>query len=340
MQTTIACLTAPGKAAIATLAVRGPQAWAITLAHFMPRKGSLPDTPDAGQYWYGRLGNELADDVVLAVKQGLPTIALEVHCHGGVEVVRMIQELYLEHGAILSPWQDETNGLFETLAHASTVRTANILLDQVSGAWQVCMRELADPDPVRGTQVRQRLAELIPLGQHLVEPWQVVIAGAPNVGKSSLMNALAGYTRSVVSPSAGTTRDTVALRLAIDGWPVEITDTAGIRAATNDLELQGIERAQSVARDADLRLWLLDGSTGPIFPDDPVGWHFLINKIDLPAAWDWQSLPEALRISARTQTGLTELCEMISRQLVPQPPLPGEAVPVTAEQAALVGKKR
>jgi tRNA modification GTPase len=327
MQTTIACLTAPGKAAIATLAVRGPQAWPITLAHFRLRKGTLPDIPDPGQFWFGKLGKELADDVVLAVKQGMPTVALEVHCHGGVEVVRMIQELYLEQRAILSPWQDESNGLLEMLAHAPTVRTANILLDQISGAWQACMSELADADPDRGAHIRRRLTELIPLGQHLVEPWQVVIAGAPNVGKSSLMNALAGYTRSIVSPIAGTTRDAVTLRLAIDGWPVEITDTAGIHAATNDLEVQGIERAQGAARDADLRLWLLDGSTAPIFPDDPAGWHFLINKIDLPVAWDWNGLSEAQRISAHTQAGLTELCEMISRQLVPRPPLPGEAVP-------------
>src|SRR5205823_1761011 len=156
-------------------------------------------------------------------------------------------------------------------------------------------------------------------------PWKIVIAGAPNVGKSSLMNALAGYSRSIVSPIPGTTRDAVTARLAIDGWPVEMTDTAGIRPSSNSLEQQGIERTYDALRDADLRFWLLDGSAEPIFPAEVTGWHFIINKIDLPAFWDWQRVSPALRISAQTQSGLAELCEMIARQLVPQPPEPGEA---------------
>lgn len=322
MPTVLACLTAPGKAAIATLSVRGPTAWTITRQLFQPRKGVLPDEPSAGRYWFGKLGKDYADEVIVAVTSGLPSPCVEVHCHGGVEVVRMLQELYAEHGvAIIAAARFLNDPLLDLLARAPTARTASILLDQANGAW----RQAGNTDP-------ERLAALIPLGRHLVEPWKIVIAGPPNVGKSSLMNALAGYTRSIVSPIPGTTRDVVTARLAIDGWPVEMTDTAGIRPTSGVLEQQGIERAHDAWREADLRFWLLDGSVEPILPEDVTGWQFVINKIDLPAAWNWQRVPTALRLSAQTQAGLAELCEMISRTLVPAPPLPGEAVPCLAAQ--------
>jgi tRNA modification GTPase len=315
METVLAVLTAPGKAAIATLSVRGPAAWTITRQRFHPHKGMLPDEPSAGRFWFGKLGKDYADEVIVAVKGGLPTPCIEVHCHGGVEVVRMIQELYAEHGvSLVTAAQFVDDPILELLARAPTARTAAILLDQLNGA-------TASFDP-------ERMAALVPLGRHLVEPWKVVIAGAPNVGKSSLMNALAGYTRSIVAPTPGTTRDVVTMRLAIDGWPIEMTDTAGIRPTLNALEQQGIDRAHVALRDADLRIWLLDGSVEPSFPEDVSGWRFVINKTDLPAAWDWQLVPTALRISAQTQAGLAELCEMISAALVPAPPLPGEAVPL------------
>jgi len=121
METTIACLTPPGKAAIATLAVRGPLAWEITRQLFVPRKGTLPEAPPAGRYWFGKLGTDQADDVILAVK---PTW-LELHCHGGVEVVRMIEELYVERGAVGVSWrQFWGDPIVEMLTRAPTVRTA------------------------------------------------------------------------------------------------------------------------------------------------------------------------------------------------------------------------
>lgn len=316
METHIACLTPPGKAAIATLAVRGPLAWPITRELFVPRKATLPDEPIVGRHWFGKLGKEQADDVIVAVKND----CIEIHCHGGVEVVRMLQELYVERGATIVAWQQFLDDSIQVLlAQAPTLRTAAILLDQANGAWDNNTKDL------------RRLEELVPLGRHLVEPWTIVIAGAPNVGKSSLVNALAGYQRSIVSPIPGTTRDAVSVRLAIDGWPVELIDTAGMREASGTLERQGIERAHAAAEQADLRLWLLDGATEPIFPDVRDDWQYVINKMDLPPAWDWQSIRSATMVSAQTGAGLTELCEMISRRLVPRPPAPGEAAPCLPE---------
>src|SRR5689334_15294825 len=89
--TIAACLTPPGTGAIATLAIRGPRAWNVVrdLFHLSPdAKTGLPDRPEAGRIWLGRLGTDLADDVVLSVRQAEPNIYLELHCHGGREVVR------------------------------------------------------------------------------------------------------------------------------------------------------------------------------------------------------------------------------------------------------------
>lgn len=340
MQTLLACLTPPGKGAIATLAVRGPLAWPVTCELFKPHKGTLPAEPAAGRFWFGKLGAAQTDDAILAVKDD----TLEVHCHGGIEVVRMIQELFRDRGVVTVPWQQflasPSVAILDLLAQAPTTRTAAILLDQANGAWEACMAEIENADEARVVQTLHRLDELVLLGQHLVEPWKIVIAGAPNVGKSSLMNALAGFSRSVIAPTPGTTRDLVTLQLAIDGWPVEVTDTAGIRSAPTNLEQVGIARALDAAAEADLRFWVLDGSTAPIYPENQDGWHFLINKIDLAAGWDWQTLPNAVRISAFTQAGLADWCAMISRQLVPRPPTPGEAVPCLPEQITSVKEPR
>ncbi|MBI3823486.1 MAG: hypothetical protein HY289_12525, partial [Planctomycetes bacterium] len=84
MDTLLACLTAPGKAAIATLAMRGPLAWSITRELFRPKQGTLPDEPIPGQFWYGKVGVEHADEAILAAKEQ----SVELHCHGGIEVVR------------------------------------------------------------------------------------------------------------------------------------------------------------------------------------------------------------------------------------------------------------
>src|SRR4051812_21115334 len=103
--TLIACLTPPGKGAVATLAIRGPLAWAATRELFQANK-PLPETPDANRTWLGRLGEEARDQVVLAVKQAEPAVWLELHCHGGVEVIRLVAELYERRGVRVVPWQE------------------------------------------------------------------------------------------------------------------------------------------------------------------------------------------------------------------------------------------
>ena len=168
-----------------------------------------------------------------------------------------------------------------------------------------------------------------------------MIGGAVNVGKSGLVNVLAGHTRSVVSPSPGTTRDVVTTFLALDGWPVEVADTAGWRTTANALETAGIARAQTAWQTADLAVWLLDGSAPPIFPDKAhARTAYVISKIDLPAAWDWQTVADASRVSAKTGDGVTALCQHLANLLVPDPPAAKEAVPFNARMCELVESMR
>jgi tRNA modification GTPase len=161
----------------------------------------------------------------------------------------------------------------------------------------------------------------------------VAVAGAPNVGKSSLVNALAGYQRSVVAATPGTTRDVVTTLIAVDGWPVELADTAGLRDQADSLEGQGIRKARETASAADLCLWVLDAAAEPIWLDPKATARLVVNKVDLAPAWDLDRAGDAVRVSARTGAGLAGLCAALARWLVPQSPAAGAAVPFTASIA-------
>src|SRR6202047_4501310 len=95
-------------------------------------------------------------------------------------------------------------------------------------------------------------------GERLRDGLMVAIAGPPNVGKSTLMNQLARREVAIVSPHAGTTRDIIEVQLDLDGYPVTVIDTAGIRETDDPVEQEGVRRARARAADADLVLWLAD----------------------------------------------------------------------------------
>ncbi len=161
--------------------------------------------------------------------------------------------------------------------------------------------------------------------RHQRDGFQVVIAGKPNVGKSSLLNAIAGFPRALVSPSPGTTRDIVHEELYIDSLPVRLSDTAGVHAGAFDIEQMGIRNARQLISDADVLLAVFDGSMKldtrddfftALLPDKstlPV-----INKSDLPCLLTPDDLDRCepynrpVIVSALENTGIDDLKKAIS----------------------------
>ena len=303
-------LTPPTTGAIAVLRLRGAGAW-TKLQELFRRPGGtpLPAEPVLHRFWYGTLGegDGVGDEVILAVKQLEPP-EFEVHCHGGQQVVRwLIRQL----DAVQVPYS-APNRAMELLPFAPTQRTANILLEQASG----------NTTPSTDEARNRALAKL---GAHLVTPWNVALAGPPNVGKSSLMNALAGFRRSVVAPVAGTTRDVVSFTTAFDGWPVTLSDTAGLRDSADELEEAGIARGNKAMHSADLVLWLEDPTEVEVPPPSTLRNVLRVaNKCDL-ANTTW---PTDIAVSATNRQNLPELMAMIVDRLVPVVPVAGETVPV------------
>jgi tRNA modification GTPase len=117
--------------------------------------------------------------------------------------------------------------------------------------------------------------------ERLREGLVVAIAGPPNVGKSTLMNQLARREVAIVSPHAGTTRDVIEVQLDLDGYPVTVIDTAGIRETDDPVEQEGVRRARARAKEADLVLWMIDAQHEVTRPQEPSALWVVRNKIDL-----------------------------------------------------------
>jgi tRNA modification GTPase len=148
----------------------------------------------------------------------------------------------------------------------------------------------------------------------LREGFTVVIAGPPNVGKSTLMNALAGREVAITSPIAGTTRDLIEVSLELRGYPVTLVDTAGIRDSADPIEQEGVARARRRAGSADLTLWLNDG-TGGEAPSVGSPTFWVRTKIDLEKGA--ASAPAGLTasrfaISAKTGAGVDRLLDALA----------------------------
>ncbi|MBF0166252.1 MAG: tRNA uridine-5-carboxymethylaminomethyl(34) synthesis GTPase MnmE [Alphaproteobacteria bacterium] len=154
-------------------------------------------------------------------------------------------------------------------------------------------------------------------GERLREGLVVAILGAPNTGKSSLMNALAGRDVAIVSEHAGTTRDVLEVHLDLGGYPVTILDTAGLREASEGIEAEGISRALARAETSDLKLVLFDAQIWP--QRDPASQTLLdersiavVSRADLAPDSPVDSI---LRLSVRTGQGLSELLTAIEQRL-------------------------
>jgi len=155
---------------------------------------------------------------------------------------------------------------------------------------------------------------------------RVVVAGPPNAGKSSLINAMTGQERAIVTDMPGTTRDHIEVPLSLAGYPVLLTDTAGLRETDDEVEAIGVSRAQSLVAGSDVLLWLGEADAAPHHPRI-VKVHA---KVDLPGR---RSVPKgSTGVSAVTGAGLDALLERVSE--LAKSILPSDALALNRRQAA------
>jgi tRNA modification GTPase len=155
-------------------------------------------------------------------------------------------------------------------------------------------------------------------GERVREGFSVAIAGPPNAGKSSLLNALAKRDAAIVSPVAGTTRDVIEVQMDIGGYAVTLADTAGLRESVDAIESEGIRRARARVAHADLRLLVFDGALWPqrdaemqaLIGTDAIA---IVNKSDLVK--DKINEDEFLSVSARSGDGIDALLKKVAQEI-------------------------
>jgi tRNA U34 5-carboxymethylaminomethyl modifying GTPase MnmE/TrmE len=358
---TAACLTPPGAGGIAVVEVIGREAPAVVNPLLTARRPIDVSTMDPGELRLCRIVDrveEVLDDAVLAARR-LPDGAVLIHIsvHGGPRIVQRLLLALKAAGAVVVDAQAHaplsrlvTNLLeaeaFELLATAKT-RAVAAWLARVPAALAAEAERidhlLAAGSVEAGRAALSELADRFNEALYLTHGIRIVLTGEPNSGKSTLANALAGAEHSVVSEAAGTTRDWVELPAALDGLPITLVDTAGIRHPLDALEQESIRRAHSQIATADVLVRVVDRSAPPLLSDAAgLGRHdmtsgapslnsqtragcpppqrptvqeppprevWVWNKSDLPmnAAWTEAQGPAGVHVSALTGEGLAEL---------------------------------
>ncbi|MGJ4951210.1 tRNA uridine-5-carboxymethylaminomethyl(34) synthesis GTPase MnmE [Bradyrhizobium sp. HKCCYLS20291] len=179
--------------------------------------------------------------------------------------------------------------------------------------------ELMAPALTRITQLLTEIDSVLSAqgrAEQLRDGLTVVIAGPPNAGKSTLMNQLARREVAIVSPHAGTTRDLIEVQLDLDGYPVTVIDTAGIRETDDPVEQEGVRRARDRAAQADLVLWLAEDDLAEAEQQGEVPVWRIRNKVDLESSERVTKIASegdgrSFRISAQSGQGLSGLLEAL-----------------------------
>ena len=343
-------LTAVGPAALGSIRIEGRGARRWLERHLRSRRGTeIRCVPDHIRLALFPLGDDPATAEQLVVC-ALDHDTVELHSHGGAAlaaVSRRLAELGCPaHDPHEARWWPEDSkasvAAWQVLPMARSVRSAAILLDQARGRLDEEVGRIIEA--LRGGEIERAERSLAALhashavGRHLTRPFEIVLAGRPNSGKSSLFNRLLGYRRALVDSLPGTTRDVLEAETAFDGWSVRLVDTAGRRRADAGPEAAGIALGVARAERADLGLWLVDGSRpaegGTSRPPGAHGaqtrWLVVHNKCDLGIHATHEDV--RLAVSARDGTGVDRLVAAIVGMLVPHPPSPGAPVLFAADQ--------
>jgi len=340
LEDTIAAIATPlGEGGLAVVRLSGPKAIEIADQCFAPLgKSSLkPSLAPTHTIHYGHVTRrgQIVDEVLLSVMRAPRTFTredvVEITCHGGLLLAKLVLDTLLENGARLAEPGEFTkraflNGRLDLaqaeavayLIHSRTEFALTAAQEQLAGKLSRRINQLRDdlmktlahveahidfPDEDISPDTKAKLAarlenglgfmdELLRTaneGQLLRRGIRAAIVGRPNAGKSSLLNQLLGHDRAIVSAIPGTTRDTIEETANIRGLPIVFVDTAGLREAGDEVELEGIRRSRQTLARAELILHVLDASEPFTAADGTYLAEFagkkrimVSNKIDLP----------------------------------------------------------
>lgn len=385
-QDTIAALATPlGEGGLAVIRISGNKALTVGDAVFVAAgsRSRRPSAADSHTVHYGHVvrNGHRVDEVLLTVLRAPRTYTredtVEISCHGGLVIARVVLESVLASGARLALPGEFTQRAFlngrldlaqaeavADLIHARTELAAAAAQEQLAGKLSAPIHAVRDdlmnvlahveahldfpdddiaPDTLGRLLARvdhaadqlDALQRTAREGQILRRGIRAAIIGRPNAGKSSLLNRLLGHDRAIVSPVAGTTRDTVEETASVRGIPVVFIDTAGLRETVEDVEREGVRRSRTAAAGAELVLHVLDGSE-PLDPDDgallaelsgrPV--ILVVNKSDQPLRLEFPDEARSVPVSCTTGAGIEDLREAIEKA-VWGGRVDAEALPVT-----------
>jgi tRNA modification GTPase len=209
-------------------------------------------------------------------------------------------------------WREALTEALAVLEAAVDFPDEEVPADVAARAWPILAALIGDlqaavKDADRGERVRQG--------------YRIALIGAPNAGKSTLLNALAGREAAIVTAQPGTTRDVIEVPLVLGGYKALLADTAGLRASSDEIEAEGVRRAKAWAEGADLRLWVVDGSldAAPAAPDDlKPGDVCVVTKADLPPGASARPGGnfETIRVSARSPDDIRALTATLAARVV------------------------
>jgi tRNA modification GTPase len=358
-ETISAIITALGEGAVGIIRLSGERALSIAESVFQAYSGRSLAEYGSHKMVYGKICDEDGSmlDEVLCVYMRAPHSytaedVVEIQCHGGIQPLKRILALTYAKGARPAEPGEFTKRAFLNgridLTQAEAVMdiirsrseaSLKLAVRQQQGQLAQELRGLRgavidypeeDIEDVTYAEVQkvltgccERIDELLlhaHTGKILREGLRTAIVGRPNVGKSSLLNALLREERAIVSQYAGTTRDVIEEQLLLDGVPLVLADTAGIRYTDDFVEKIGVERSRRLMRDAELIICVIDGSEGLTDEDEAIlqaavgkPCVLIVNKSDLGLTVDVDALKErvgadrVMLLSARTHSGVDEL---------------------------------
>ena len=368
----VAPATPPGEGGVAIIRLSGQGCVVLAQKYFRASRPFVQ--PLTHTLYHGSLISKddgLIDEVMFVYMAGPRSFTaedvVEIHCHGGQQVVSMVMRTFTQAGARLAlpgefSYRAFVNGRIDLsqaeaiadLIHSRSIKSHSLALSQLEG--QLSQALYANKKSIRDalslleawidfpeeelpeediSTIRFEISSCVDLLRSMVDSYNtgklysegvsLLLLGKPNVGKSSLMNALLGENRAIVTEVEGTTRDLLEEGLVINGLPVRLVDTAGIRVSSDPIEREGVVRAQKRIASSDLILLLVDGSR-PVDDEDLSALElcrsarFLVvsTKSDLAGG---QTLPTAfgetrVQISSKTTEGLDLLRQQIYEKLV------------------------